>query len=208
MPNNSLQWLRWATDLQAIAQNGLTFCKNPFEIERYQAVRKIAAEILSQYTQLTEQAVLDIFVPKKGYMTPSLDVRGAVFNEDKILLVKESRDGLWTLPGGFVDINMSPSEAVVKEIYEESGFETRALKLFAVLDKQKHSHPAELIHMYKLFIYCEITGGEATPSIETTEIGFFAEHDIPLLSTPRTLTSQIQLCFKHHREPNLMTEFD
>lgn len=208
MTMNSYQWLTWATALKALAQSGLAFCNNPFEQERYQAVRDIAAEILSKHSNLSKQDALDAFAQEIGYATPKLDVRGAVFKDNRILLVKEASDQLWTLPGGYVDVNYSPAEAVVKEICEESGFKTKVLKLIAVHDKHKHEHPPEFHHIHKLFFLCDIEGGSARGSIETTDVDFFAEDKLPKLSLGRTLESQIALCFKHYRCPETATDFD
>ena len=135
-------------------------------------------------------------------------VRGAAFLEGRVLMVRERSDGLWTLPGGWCDVNDSPSESVVKEIQQESGFEARAVKLAAVLDRRKHPHPTQFHHVYKLYFLCELTGGEAQSSIETDAVGFFAEDELPPLSVNRITQGQIELMFRHERERDLPTTFD
>ena len=202
-------WLRWAKQLAAVAQNGLAYAENPYDIDRYKKVREVAAEMMSAQSDLGTEEVLTILAREEGYATPKVDVRGVVFRDDKILLVKERIDGGWTLPGGWADPGQSPSESVVREIFEESGYETQACRLLAVYDRSKHPHtPPSLFHIYKLFFRCEITGGSAQTSYETTAVDFFAEDNIPELSVSRILPSQIARMFEHYRNPNLPADFD
>ena len=203
-------WLRWAKQLAALAQNGLTYSDNEYEIDRYQQIRQIAAEMMAAGFDLDAKTFLDLFSRERGYATPKVDVRGVVFRDDKILLVKEKLDDGWTLPGGWADPCQSPSEAVVREVFEESGFEVRVTKLAAVYDRSKHPHqPLMPFHLYKMFFLCEITGGQAQESYETTAVEFFAENEIPAkLSISRTLPFQIARMFEHHRNPALPTDFD
>ena len=202
------KWLEWSQKLQAIAQNGLAYSENQFDIERYHALKAIAAEIISTHSQVEHGTILDLFSQEVGYATPKIDIRGAVFRENKILLVKERSDGLWTLPGRWADVGESPSEAVTKEILEESGYQTRALKLVAVYDRDKQGHTPLLFYIYKFFFLCELIGGSPCASIETEEVGFFAEDNIPPLSIGRVTPAQIKRMFKHHRHPDLPTDFD
>ncbi|UBF27614.1 NUDIX hydrolase [Kovacikia minuta CCNUW1] len=206
----SLQWLGWAQKLQAIAQNGLTYSENPYDLERYQQLRQIAAEIMASYSNLEVSQVLHSFNREEGYATPKVDVRGAVFHEQKLLLVKEKEDGCWTLPGGWVDVGEPPSEAIVREVYEESGYQTRAVKLLAVYDRNhpRHGHPPLRHHIYKLFFECELIGGTATDTFETEGAAFFEEHNIPQLSLTRVVPSQISRLFEHSRNPGWQTDFD
>lgn len=203
------KWLEWAKSLQAISQNGLTFSEDHFDVERYEAVRDIAAAIMASHAHVDKDFVLEIFKREDGYATPKVDVRGVIFRGDEILLVKEVADGGWTLPGGWADVNESPRESVVREIREESGYETIAVKLLAVYDRSKHGHvPAFQFHVYKLFILCNLIGGEASTSEETSDVAFFSEHTIPGLSVSRVTPSQIDRFFEHHRNPDLPTDFD
>ncbi len=202
-------WLRWARGLQAIAQNGLTYATDVYDQERYQAVREVAAEMIAARAGTDRESVLDLFAKETGYATPKVDVRGAVFRDDGILLVREASDGRWSLPGGWADVNDSPSENIVREIAEESGFETRVRKLAAVLDRGRHPHvPAEPYHVYKMFFICEITGGALKPNHEILDIGFFRADNLPDLSLDRVLPAQIERMFDHVRQPDLPTEFD
>lgn len=202
------RWLDWATRLQAIAQNGLTFAKDPFDIERYNAIRRIAAEMLAEGSGESIDRIVNLFAGESGYATPKLDVRGVVFREDRILLVQERSDGLWTLPGGWVDVGDSPSEAVIREAREESGYEVRVTKLLALVDRNRHGHPPHPNHIYKLFFRCEIIGGSPSASMETQQVGFFDEHDLPPLSLTRIMPHQIARLFEHHRHPDWPTDFD
>ena len=204
----SHQWLEWAKRIQSISQAGLTFSKDIYDIERYEELRKISVEIMSEYTELEMDKIKDLFANETGYQTPKVDVRGVVFKNQQILMVKENIDDKWALPGGFCDIGLSPSENVVKEIKEESGFDVIPVRLIALLDKDKHPHPPEPYHYYKIFILCEIIGGEATIGIETNNIQFFAEHNLPQLSTNRNTESQIKTLFEFLRNPETETLFD
>jgi ADP-ribose pyrophosphatase YjhB (NUDIX family) len=201
-------WLTWARRLNALAQTGLTFAENPYDIERYTAIRTIAAEMIAQGMDVESSRVLDLLASDAGYATPKVDVRGVVFQDGKILLVQERSDGLWTLPGGWADVGDSPADAVVREIREEAGFETRAAKLLALLDRNKQGHPPHVNHIYKVFIRCEIIGGSPTTSHEIQDVGFFAEDEIPELSLTRNVPSQITRMFEHYRQPDLLADFD
>jgi ADP-ribose pyrophosphatase YjhB (NUDIX family) len=202
------QWLIWAKKLQAIAQNGLTFANDPFDEERYQAVRAIAAEIMATHTGVDATEIRTLFDGEVGYTTPKVDARGAVFNDEGILLVREVSDGGWTLPGGWVDIYESPSEAIVREIREESGYETRAVKLLALWDRELHGHTPNPHHAYNIAFLCELTGGEVKHSVETDGVGFFARDDIPPLSIERVTSAQIERLFEHWDHPDWPTDFD
>ena len=203
------RWLEWNQRLQAIAQNGLTFARDAYDIERYQAIRQIAAEMLAAGSGLPSVAVLGILEKETNYATPKVDVRGVVFRADKLLLVRERSDGKWTLPGGWADVGASPAENVVREIHEESGFLTRATKMLAVFDRSKHPHePPFAFHVYKIYLLCTITGGQETASVETDSVGFFGETEIPELSVDRVTAGQIRRMFEHHRDPGLPTDFD
>ena len=206
----SLKWLEWAQRLQAIAQNGFTYCQNPYDLERYGQVRQIAAEVMATYTDVEPSFVRNLFEQEDGYATPKVDVRAAVFQQDKILLVKEREDGCWTLPGGWVDVGESPSEAIVREVYEESGYLTKATKLLALYDRNhpRHNHPPMRHHVYKLFFRCELIGGAPAENLETSEVEFFAQQQIPELSLTRVVPSQIARLFEHYYHPNLQTDFD
>jgi len=210
MPRMDPQWLRWARELQAIAQIGQTYSADShYDRERYARVRQIAAEMVAAGSGFDPSIVIDFFDAEHGYATPKVDVRGVVFHENQLLLVREASDGLWTLPGGWADVNESVGESVVREVREESGFDTRAVKILSVLDRSRHGHePAFPFHVYKIFVRCEILGGRATPSSETTEVDFYREGHLPRLSISRVTAEQIQRLFDHLRHPDWPTDFD
>jgi ADP-ribose pyrophosphatase YjhB (NUDIX family) len=202
------KWLEWAKKLQAIAQNGLTYTQNPFDVERYKSLQAITAEIMATYSQMEPSYVLNLFNQQVGYATPKVDVRGAVFRGDTLLFVKEREDGCWTLPGGWADVGDSPGEVAVREVYEESGYLTRAVKLLAIYDRDRQGHPPMAHYVYKLFFHCELLGGSPSSSIETEEVAFFGENEIPELSLGRVLPKHIKRLFQHYRQPDLPTDFD
>jgi len=205
-------WLMWARELQAIAQTGLEFARDPYDRERYIAVRTLAARIMAQPASADTLWVEKLFAAETGYATPKVGVRGAVFGEDgRILLVREVADsGRWSLPGGWAEVNQSPSESVVREVLEESGFAVSVRKLAAVYDRSRNPHlPPRPFHIYKLFFVCDIVGGEAQTSSETSEVAFFAEDEVPGdLSIGRVLPYQITRMFEHARSSTLPTDFD
>jgi ADP-ribose pyrophosphatase YjhB (NUDIX family) len=197
-----------ARRLLAIAQTGLHFTEGQFDKERYHEIARIAEALLAQDVGTSAEQVHAAWQLEAGYATPKVDVRGAVFRDATVLLVRERSDGGWTLPGGWADVNDSPAEAVEKEILQESGFSARAAKLAAVYDRNKHEHPAYLFHVWKLFFVCEITGGAPQSSLETDGVDFFALDALPPLSTPRVTAAQIQRMYEHHRDRALPTDFD
>lgn len=206
-----MKWIEWGRKLQAISQTGLHFSQLDYDRERYYQIGSIAAEILAEYTNLSVEELLKLNAGEFGYATPKVDVRGAVFQDGKILLVREIADrGRWTLPGGWADVNETPSQAVIREVFEESGFETKVVKLIAVYDREHQQNPPPFPYsVYKLFFHCQITGGEPRINNEASEIAFFNETELPGdLSRSRTIESQLLKCFEHYREPNLATDFD
>lgn len=202
------QWLTWAKRIQALSQAGLTFTKDEFDRERYEEFRQIATEMFEQHSNLSMDAITEL-MHVDGYPTPKLDVRGVVFNGDRLLLVQERSEGLWTLPGGFCEVNLSPAANILKEIEEEAGFDVIPVRLLALFDMHQHPHPPLSQHYYKLFIECALIGGEASTSIETSGIGFFGRDDLPELSLARNTLEQIHMCFDAHwQEEDWTTLFD
>ena len=194
--------------MRALAQNGLTFTRDPFDRERYRELQRLAAELLAGELQIPPEQAEAFWSGEEGYATPKVDVRGGVFSDDRVLLVRERADGKWTLPGGWVDVNDSPAAAVEREIREESGYTARAVKLAALIDRRRHPHPPSVHHIYKLMFVCELTGGQATTSSETDAVGFFPVAALPELSTGRVLAPQIARLYEHHLHPDLPTQFD
>jgi ADP-ribose pyrophosphatase YjhB (NUDIX family) len=194
--------------LLALSQTGLHFSTEEYDRERYREVAEIAAQLLELQADVTAEAVKRAWFVEDGYATPKLDVRGAIFRDDRVLMVRERSDGKWTLPGGWADVNDTPSRAVLKEIEQESGFTARITKLAALYDRNKHAHPPILFHTWKVFFLCEITGGEARTSYETSGVEFFALDRLPELSTGRATAAQIHRMYQHSLHPELPTEFD
>ena len=140
-------WLETAKKLQALAQSGLAYCNNQYDIERYEELRNISADIMAKYADIEIKTVKDLFCNETGYQTPKVDIRGAVFKDNKILMVREKLDGAWALPGGWADIGLTPMEVAVKEIKEEAGLEVKPIRLLAVFDKKRHPHPPSPYHI-------------------------------------------------------------
>lgn len=197
-----------ARRLLALSQTGLHFCREEYDRERYREIADIATQLLALESSHTAQELHAAWFVEDGYATPKIDVRGACFRDDRVLLVRERIDGKWTLPGGWADVNDTPSRAVEKEIEQESGFTARAAKLAAVYDRNRHNPSAYLFHLWKLFFICDITGGEARGSYETTDVAFFALDRLPELSTGRTTAAQIKRMYEHHVSREMATEFD
>jgi ADP-ribose pyrophosphatase YjhB (NUDIX family) len=209
MPVDEPQWLRIARELRAIAQTGLAFSADRFDRQRYERVRELAGSLLALGSGADYDMILSILREDNGYATPKVDVRGAAFVDGRVLMVREISDGNWTLPGGWADVNQTAGECVVREIAEESGFEARILKLAAVYDYQRRNRPARhMDSIYKMFFICEITGGAARVSDETSEVAFFARGELPPLSQGRTTAAQIERMFQHAEHPGLPADFD
>jgi ADP-ribose pyrophosphatase YjhB (NUDIX family) len=194
-------WLYIAKELQSIAQAGLTYGENKYDIERYSRLREISTSILHAYTGVPHEKIRILFAGETGYQTPKVDVRGVVFRKGKVLMVQESLDGLWSLPGGWADVNYSPFEIAVKEVKEEAGIDVKALRLLAVFDKMKHPHPPDIYHVYKLFILCTDSGQPVMPGMETTAAGWFGRDEIPELSGLRITREQILTMFEYYDNP-------
>lgn len=207
MTKSNTPWVDWANALTAIAQNGITYSDNPFDQERYHKLQTIAKSMLENHSDIDNTLVEKLLVNEEGYFTPKIDVRALVLKNRQVLLVQERQDQKWALPGGWADVNVSPSENAVKEVFEESGFKTRATKLLAMWDKQKHDHPPHWPHTYKCFFLCELLGGAATPSIETSDVRFFDLGELPPLSTHRITAKQIKELVRL-AEHNEYTAFD
>ena len=200
---------KWSQRLQALAQIGLRYARDEFDTSRYSEIRDIAAEMMAAQSDLPKEKLIELFEREEGYATPKVDVRGVVFRENKILLVKERLDGKWTVPGGWADVAKTPRENVEREVREESGLAARAVRLLAIYDRTRQGHlPLVPFHIYKLFFLCEIAGGQMKTSYETTDVGFFGENDLPELSLTRILPGQIHRMFELWRNPDLPVDFD
>ena len=204
-------WLVWTRELQAIAQTGLAFVRDPYDRERYEQLRALASKMMAAHTSAPAERIEALFASESGYATPKIDVRGAVFDDrERILLVREIADGdRWTLPGGWADVNLTTAESAVKEVAEESGYAVRIRKLAAAWDRTRQAHPSGLFSCCKLFYICDIEGGAAAPGSETSGVGWFSEAELPAdLSLGRVLPHQLRRMFAHARDPSLATDFD
>ncbi len=201
------RWLAWAVELQSLAQAGLTYGKDGFDLERYARIREISAEILAHMTQLPVEKVTGLFCNETGYQTPKLDTRAAVFQDGKILLVRE-RDGRWALPGGWCDVNVSVGENTVKEVKEEAGLDVIPRRIIAVQDRAKHNLPVYAYGVCKIFVQCDAAGGQFTPNLETTEARYFPPDQLPPLAEEKNTPAQIALCFEAYRSDAWATQFD
>ena len=202
------EWLRWVKRLQAIAQDGLTYATDDYDLDRYERLRGVAAEILASHSTGDLDEAHALLALEAGPATPKVDVRAAVFREGRILLVKEPDDGGWSLPGGWADVGETPAEAAVREAREESGYRVRAVKLIAAYDRDRQGHPPIPYHVYKLAFLCEILDQTPSLAVEAEGVALFGEHELPELSISRVTPSQIRLFFEHHRHPGLPTSFD
>jgi len=205
------EWLTWAREIQALAQTGLAFSNDPFDLDRYAALRRLSARIMAEHTGERRERIEGLFDGEVGYATPKVGVRGAVFDAaGRILMVREVVDEhRWTLPGGWADVNQTPAQSVVREVFEESGYRVRAVKLAAVWDRARQGQAPMAFSVIRMFFVCALEGGEPATSLETSEVGWFAENDIPVdLSLHRTLPHHISRMFAHWRDPGLATEFD
>jgi len=213
--------LAWVQRLQIITQAGLTYSRDPYDRQRYEQLQELTAQIAENFwpagatpsadavsADVARASWFDSIRAEKGYATPKIDVRAVVERQGKLLFMRESHDGLWSLPGGWADIGESPSQIAEREVLEETGFEVKASKLLALYDKARHAHPPEFWYCYKLFVRCELRGGAPARSIETLDVAFFGEHEIPPLSTPRVTEAQVRRMFEHLAQPNLATDFD
>lgn len=202
------KWLKWAMEIQSLAQAGLTYTDNVYDIERYERLRKISAEIIAEKSNISLDKVKDLFCNETGYQTPKIDTRAVIFKDNKILLTHEN-NGTWSLPGGWCDILESVGSNTKKEVKEETGLDVETVKIISIQDRNKHNKPIYAYGVCKVFILCNITGGEFISNIETTEIKYFSLDEIPdNLAEEKTNREQIEMCFKAIKDENWQTQFD
>ena len=197
-------WLEWAIELQSLAQAGLTYGKDEYDKERYERIREISAEMIARKSDISIEKVKDLFCNESGYQTPKIDTRAAIFENGKILLVRET-NGKWSLPGGWVDVNVSVGDNVVKEVKEESGLDVKVDKVIAIQDRAKHNLPVYAYGVCKVFAQCSVIGGSFEPNIETTEFRYFTEDDLPELATEKNNEEQIKMCFSAYHSKDWKT---
>ncbi|GLV66105.1 ADP-ribose pyrophosphatase [Bacillus mycoides] len=198
----TVKWIDWVKQIQSIAQAGLMYSKDVYDIERFQQLRDISVSMMSHYTNTDWEIVENLFASETGYQTPKVDIRAVIFQNEKLLFVKEKSDRKWALPGGWADIGYTPTEVAAKEVLEETGYKVDHFRLLAIFDKEKHQPSPSATHIYKVFIGCEIVGGEKKLSIETEDIDFFSENEIPDLSIARNTEWQIKEMFAFMKDQN------
>jgi ADP-ribose pyrophosphatase YjhB (NUDIX family) len=201
------KWMEWAQEIFSLSQAGLTYSQNEFDLQRYRRLQEITAEMIASQSELEKQAVLESFSMQAGYMTPKVDVRGAVVHEGRILLVQERADDRWAMPGGWADLGNAPASVAEREVWEESGYRVKAEKVVAVLDANR-IEPMEFYHAYKLIFLCRLVGGEPAISHETLAVDFFDPEDLPPLSLFRTDKDMLREVFAHVQDPLRPTAFD
>ena len=202
------KWLKWAMEIQGLAQSGLAYTTNVYDIERYERLREISAEMIEEKSNLYLEKVKDLFCNETGYQTPKIDTRAAIFKDNKILLVHEN-NGTWSLPGGWCDVLESVKSNTIKEVKEEAGLDVKATKIIAVQDRNKHNRPIYAYGICKIFVMCEIIGGEFKENIETTEMKYFALDELPEnFANEKCTKEQVEMCFKAKDDDNWQVQFD
>lgn len=202
------KWLEWATRLQSIAQAGLTFGENQYDIDRYLQIRNLSVEIMHEYTEISYEKITELFASETGYQTPKVDIRASVFKDEKILMVREKIDGAWSLPGGWADVNSSVGESAVRECFEEAGAKVKPKRIIAVHLADRHINFPYPYTIYKVFIECELIENNFSENTETIEAGFFSADNLPPLSRERNTLSQIEMCFEAKKHKIFETIFD
>lgn len=207
MNHQTPRWIEWAQEIFSLSQSGLTYSGNEYDIERYKRLQEITAEMIASQSEITKESVLESFSMQAGYITPKVDVRGAVIRDGKILLIQERADGKWAMPGGWADLGNAPASVAEREVWEESGFRVKTEKVVAVIDANR-VEPMEFYHAYKIIFLCKFLSGEPRISHETLAVDFFDPHDLPPLSLYRTNEMMVQEVFAHVQNPNRPTAFD
>ena len=207
MNHQSSQWLEWAREIFSLSQSGITYSGNQYDIDRYKRLQEITAEMIQSQSDISKESVLDSFSMQAGYITPKVDVRGAVVHEGKILLIQERADGMWAMPGGWADLGNSPASVAEREVWEESGYRVKAEKVIAVIDANR-IEPMEFYHAYKIIFLCRLLEGEPRTSHETLAVDFFDVDHLPPLSFYRTNEDMVKEVFAHIKDPLRPAMFD
>lgn len=201
------KWLDWLIRLQSLAQAGLAYGKDKYDIERFEEIRALSVQMLTALSDLPVQKVKNLFASETGYQTPKIDTRAAIFKENKILLVQET-NGTWALPGGWCDVDQSVKENTIKEVKEEAGLNVVLDKVIAVQDRDKHNQPPYAYKICKIFSLCHATGGAFTKNLETIASDYFARDQLPTLAQAKTSEEQIQMCFAAYENDDWKTVID
>ena len=202
------KWLKWAIEIQSRAQAGIEYSNNVYDTERYERLREISAEMINEKSDISLDKVKNLFCNEIGYQTPKIDTRAVIFKDNKILLTHE-KNGTWSLPGGWCDVLESVKSNTLKEVKEETGLDVETIKIIAIQDRNKHNKPIYAYGICKVFVLCNVIGGEFIENIETTEIAYFSIDEIPdNLAEEKTNKEQIEMCFKAYNDEKWQTQFD
>ena len=207
MNSKTPKWMDWAREIFSLSQSGITYSGNQYDIDRYKRLQEITAEMIASQSEISKESALDSFSMQAGYITPKVDVRGAIVRNGKILLIQERADGNWAMPGGWADLGDSPRAVAEREVWEESGFRVQAEKVVAVIDANR-IEPMEFYHAYKIIFLCSLLGGEPRTSHETLAVDFFDPDHLPPLSSYRTDEEMLREVFAHVADPSRPTAFD
>src|SRR5215211_5055269 len=207
MNHQTSKWIDWAREIFSLSQSGITYSGNEYDIERYKRLQQITAEMIASQSEISKESALDSFSMQAGYITPKVDVRGAVIRDGKILLIQERADEKWAMPGGWADLGNTPASVAEREVWEESGYRVKAEKVVAVIDANR-IQPMEFYHAYKIIFLCKLVGGEPQTSYETLAVDFFDLNSLPPLSLYRTNENMLQEVFAHIANPDRPTAFD
>jgi ADP-ribose pyrophosphatase YjhB (NUDIX family) len=210
------QWIHWAREIRAIAQTGLYFTsdENPninnriFDQKRYARLLELSADIIANHGDIHKDSLLNSFAMESGYITPKVDVRAAIFEGDEILLVQDSAERSWSMPGGWADINVSPSKMVEREVLEESGIVSKTIKIIGLYEANHDRDPVSVFHAYKIVFLCERTGGDLRGSEETSAVRYFPMKELPEMKGPRSNLEQVMEAYQHHLDPDRLAYFE
>lgn len=201
------KWLEWAREIFSLSQSGITYSGNQYDIDRYRRLQEITAEMIASQSDMPKESVQESFSMQAGYITPKVDVRGAVVRDNKILLIQERADDKWAMPGGWADLGNSPASVAEREVFEESGFHVKAEKVVSVIDANR-IQPLEFYHAYTIIFLCKLLDGEPRISHETLAVDFFELNKLPPLSVYRTNEDMLREVFAHVQAPARPTAFD
>lgn len=202
------KWLEWASEIQSIAQAGLTFSENQYDIDRYKKLRNIAVSIVNEYTNVPDDKLLTLFAGETGYQTPKVDIRSAVFRGNAILMAREKIDGKWSLPGGWADVNSSVSESAIRECYEEAGAIVKPRRIIAIHTANRQNDFIYPYTIYKIFVECDLLEWKFEENMETLCADFFTLDKLPELSVERNNLNQVKMCFAAKDRNPFETVFD
>ena len=195
--------------LKAITDVGLLYANNEYDKERYSALQNISFKLLNIVSGKSIESLKESFPSVKDYPTPKVDIRGLLLSADKkILLIKESADGKWSLPGGWADIGETPKEVIIKEFKEETGLDVIPKALLALFDKRMHAHPPQPFYVYKMVFYCEPVSSHINKGFDVLDAAYFDVEHLPELSEDRILKSQVELVYKKVISSDLTSYFD